>query len=206
MTKSLVIISSCLSWTWLELNKTSLNRYIYNWKTIQMMRFFPYGFSSLVSCDHVVKPNRTCSSLPWPWGTSWNHCPAYLVPSCQTSPGRSQPTNQPTATAWHTGGTDDMTFPYQIPVTACWLHTWWRILVNAAVDDLMIWCGFFWRQKGWIQQVQGFKCGNRVLGQMAALSMGVQIGISRDCGIHRLLALPSLTNATHITLAEEILA
>ena len=54
--------------------------------------------------------------------------------------------------------------------------------------------------------VEGFKCGNRVLGQIAGINMWVQIGISRDCGIHRLLALLSLTNATHITFAEEILA
>ena len=160
MTKSLVIISSCLSWTWLELNKTSLNRYI---------RFFPYGFSSLVSCDHLVKPSTHCAPSIAParvcldreehHGTIAPHTLSHLA----RPPRRllRQPTKgQPTATAWHTqvaghGGTYDMTFPYQIPVIACWLHTPGEEYMVIGLK--MIWwfdvC-FFWRQKGWIQQLK----------------------------------------------------
>lgn len=109
----------------------------------------------------AAQPNRTCSSLPWPWGTSWNHCPAYLVPSCQTSTQVASPTNQgPTngnsvTHRWQVGGTYDMTFPYQIPVIACWLHTPGDEYMVIGLK--MIWwfdvC-FFWRQKGWIQQLK----------------------------------------------------
>lgn len=219
-----VLISSQVGWAEHDLTrKTSLNRYICGFDLqihtnstgfLYELRGFsnPMGFPVAICWEFpstrctAIAPARVCLDREEHHGTIAPHTSSHLA-----RPPRRQRSNQPTngnsvTHRWQVGGTYDMTFPYQIPVTACWLHTWWRILVNAAVDDLMIWCVFFWRQKGWIQQVEGFKCGIRVLGQMAALSMGVQIGISRDCGIHRLLALPSLTNATHITFAEEILA
>ena len=182
-----------LKLTWAEhdlTRETALNRDIqlknhtnlYGVFTWIMWFFQPHGFSMW---PFVVanQTDHTCSSLPWPWGTSWNHCPAYLVPSCQTctQAGPNQPTNQgrpPTATtAQHTGGRAWWhrwrMFPNQIPVTACWLHTWWRILVNAAVDDLMIWCVFFlgykkgeynsWRLQVW-QQSTGTDCRDQHVG------------------------------------------
>ena len=109
--------------------------------------------------------------------------------------GRSQPTN---------GTTNGPIRFLLLPVGYIHLvkNTWWMQL-------LMIWwfdVWFFWIQKRVNTTVEGFKCGNRVLGQIAGISMGVQIGISRDCGIHRLLALLSLTMPQTSLLPKKILA
>ena len=165
-----------LKLTWAEhdlTRETALNRdiqlknhtYLYGVFTWIMWFFQPHGFSMW---PFVVanQTDHTCSSLLWPWGTSWNHCPAYLVPSCQTctQAGPNQPTNQPrkatngndsTAHRWQ-GMVAQMTYVSQSDSCYCLLVTylvkntsecscWW-------FDDLM--CVFFGIQKGWIQQLK----------------------------------------------------
>lgn len=47
---------------------------------------------------------------------------------------------------------------------------------------------------GEYNKLKASSVATELLGQIeGCISMGVQIGISRDCGIHGLLALPSLT-------------
>ena len=139
-------------------------------------------------------PARVCLDREEHHGTIAPHTSSHLA----RPPRRQVPTNQPTA-------------PPTAPSDSCYCllvtYTWWRIHGECSCwwfDDLM--CGFFWIQKRVNTTVEGFKCGNRVLGQIAGISMGVQIGISRDCGIHRLLALLSLTMPQTSLLPKKILA
>ena len=132
-----------------------------------MIRFFPYGFSSLVSCDHLVKPSTRCTAKshllefaltvrnimePLP------RIPCPILPDLHAGcfanqPRANQRQQRDTQVAgwwhiWHDFPISDSCY--------CLLVTYHRWRIHGEGSSMIWWFDvcFFWIQKWWIQQLK----------------------------------------------------